>query len=196
MISLVAFRTRCRAAFIVVICASFGTSCAKSSTHSIANDAGEDARGDVAVDARLDVNIGEACDYADDFAALAIETPDGWLRYDGTTVGAAQHTASICSDLESEPEGSDVSLAYTPTHDGMLEAVVAGDDNRLRPTLYVRTRCDDSSTERGCTGAPLPSSLHLFVRVVRGERIYIMVSAGTTTFDGAFQLDVRVTPTS
>ncbi|AKU99988.1 Multiple EGF-like-domain protein 3 precursor [Labilithrix luteola] len=112
------------------------------------------------------------------------------VSFAGTTTGLKSNTVSplLCTGA-----GYNTIYSITPDVNGSLTAkLVASYDNA---TLHIRTECDVADTQLDCKEATDPLQvLEITVPAVAGLPHYVVVDSSSSTYNGAYALDVTLTP--
>jgi len=112
--------------------------------------------------------------------------------FTGTTLNATNDYSGECG----KGDGKDVVFAFTSDVSGSAEIDLGGATvTKFDAELYVRTTCTDTSTQVDCDDSGVGLDKLAF-NATAGTTYYVFVDGYNTDDEGAFKLNVKVTPPS
>lgn len=151
----------------------------------------EEDSGPAGFDAGTTVDAGDPCSAPIDLVAEAEVTPEGRLRFEGTSPRATSTTQGSCGG-----GGPELVFQVTPPMSGVLVATTI---DPVRSTtydtvVYVRTTCGDPETELTCiddSSGSLQSRVRALVEA--GVPVFLFVDGAGPSDHGILTLEVELT---
>ncbi len=158
-------------------------------------DASPEAEADVTLDVPSDVEA-EPSDLCPGTAFVLNQQDQG--SFAGTTAALSQtnastYVSSACA-AQGTADGKQYILRMTPGKSGMMSCYLHSQVTTWSSVLYVRSSCDDASSELACNDAYDEQQQGVTFPVQASETYYLFVDGNGEGEEGAFDLHCDLTP--